>query len=117
MHEFFRGNLPNHFICLRIDYFHNQLIDHFQYNKTLNSPKDEQFVIVKKENVTATVPLRPFSLLPYLHELKAAGLQYIVIDLSNMAAGKKEMEELASRLSGKGNVSKLPTFNYLGELE
>ncbi len=91
--------------------------DHFEYNKTLKSPKDEQFVIVKKENVTATVPLRPFSLLPYLHELKAAGLQYIVIDLSNMAPGRKEMEELASRLSGKGNVSKLPTFNYLGELE
>ena len=91
--------------------------DHFQYNKTLKSPKDEQFVIVKKENVTATVPLRPFSLLPYLHELKTAGLQYVVIDLSNIPAGKKEMEDLASRLSGKGNVSKLPTFNYLGELE
>lgn len=91
--------------------------EHFQYNKMLNSPKNEQFVLLKKENVTATVPVRPFSLLPYLHELKATGLDYMVIDMSNMATGKKEMEELAVRLGGKGNYSKLPTFNYLGELE
>ncbi len=91
--------------------------EHFQYNKTLKSPKDEQFVILKKENVTATVPVRPFSLLPFLHELKATGLQYIVIDMSNMATGQKELEELGNRLSGKGTFTKLPTFNYLGVLE
>ncbi len=91
--------------------------DHFQYNKTLNSPRNEQFFLLKKENVTATVPVRPFSLLPYLHELKGLGLDYVVIDMSNIPVGKKEMEELAGRLSGKGRYSKLPTFNYLGVLE
>ncbi len=91
--------------------------DHIQYNKTLNSPRQEQFVLMKKESVTATVPVRPFSLLPYLHELKAAGLDYAVVDMSNVGGGKKEMEELAARLSGVGKFLKLPTFNYLGTLE
>jgi len=91
--------------------------EHFQYNKTLISPKQEEFILVKKENVTATIPVRPFSLLPYLFELKSAGLDYAVIDLSNMNMGKKEMEELTERLSCSGKYSKLPTFNYLGTLE
>lgn len=91
--------------------------EHFQYNKTLSSPKNEEFTIIKKENVTATVPVRPFSLLPYLFELKSAGLDYAVIDLSNMQTSKKEMEELGERLKGTGKYSKLPTFNYLGTLE
>ena len=91
--------------------------EHFQYNKTLTSPKQEEFILVKKENVTATIPVRPFSLLPYLFELKSTGLNYAVIDLSNMNMGKKEMEELTERLSGSGKYSKLPTFNYLGTLE
>ncbi|MEA3467801.1 MAG: peptidase U32 family protein [Thermodesulfobacteriota bacterium] len=91
--------------------------EHFNYSKTLKSPKNEEFVLLKKDNVTATVPVRPFSLLPYLYELKAIGLDYAVIDLSNLHTGKKEMEELAERLSGTGKYSKLPTFNYLGVLE
>ncbi len=91
--------------------------DHFQYNKTLKSPKNEEFVLVKKDNITATVPKRPFSLLPYLFELKSMGLDYAVIDLSHLGMGKKDMEELGERLKGTGKYSKLPTFNYLGELE
>lgn len=91
--------------------------DHFNYNKTVNSPKQEQFSLIKKDNVTTTVPVRPFSLLPYLYDLKGAGLDYAVIDLSNMSAGRKQLEELAGRISGGGKFSKLPTFNYLGTLE
>jgi putative protease len=91
--------------------------DHFNYNKTVTSPKQEQFALIKKENVTATVPVRPFSLLPYLYDLKGVGLDYAVIDLSNLNAGKKQLEELAGRISGNGKFSKLPTFNYLGTLE
>lgn len=91
--------------------------DHFQYNKTIVSPKDEEFILIKKDNITSTVPRRPFSLLPYLFELKAAGLDYAVIDLSNIQLGRKELEELGERLKGTGKYSKLPTFNYLGKLE
>ncbi len=91
--------------------------EHFRYNKTLTSPKKEEFELVKKDNVVATIPVRPFSLLPYLFELKSAGLDYAVIDLSNIKMAKKEMEELGERLKGTGKYSKLPTFNYLGTLE
>ena len=91
--------------------------EHFNYNKTITSPKQEQFSLIKKDNVTATVPVRPFSLLPYLYDLKGVGLDYGVIDLSNMSVGKKQLEELAGRISGGGKFSKLPTFNYLGTLE
>lgn len=91
--------------------------EHFQYNKTLRSPRNEEFIILKKENITATVPVRPFSLLPYLFELKSAGLDYAVVDLSNLPCGKKELEGLGERMAGTGKYSKLPTFNYLGKLE
>jgi len=91
--------------------------EHFNYNKTVNSPKQEQFSLIKKDNVTATVPVRPFSLLPYLYDLKGAGLDYAVVDFSNMHCSKKLLEEVAGRLTGSGKFSKLPTFNYLGTLE
>lgn len=90
---------------------------HFNYKKTILSPKQEQFNLIKKDNITTTIPVRPFSLLPHLHDLKSVGLDYAVVDMSNLNAGRKQLEELAARLSGKGNFSKLPTFNYLGELE
>ena len=81
------------------------------------SPKDESFVIRKKDGFTETLPLRPFSLLPYLTELKAMGLDYVVIDLSGSMAGKKDIQDLSDRISGTGRHSKLATFNYLGKLE
>lgn len=91
--------------------------EHFNYNKTITSPKQEQFNLVKKDNITATVPVRPFSLLPYLHDLKTMGLDYAVVDMSNLSTSKKHLEELSGRLSGSSKYSKLPTFNYLGALE
>jgi putative protease len=91
--------------------------EHFNYNKIITSPKQEQFNLIKKDNITATVPVRPFSLLPYLHDLKTVGLDYAVVDMSNLSTGKKHLEELAGRLSGSSKYSKLPTFNYLGTLE
>lgn len=91
--------------------------EHFKYNKPVTSPKQEQFNLIKKDNITTTIPTRPFSLLPYLHDLKAVGLDYVVVDMSNLNTGKKQLDELAGRLSGSGKFSKLPTFNYLGTLE
>ena len=45
------------------------------------------------------------------------GLDYMVIDLSGMKTGRKELEELADRLKTRDFLPKLPTFNYLGTLE
>jgi U32 family peptidase len=91
--------------------------DHFDYNRVLTSPKGESFAIRKKEWGTQTFPGRPFSLLPYLRELKEMGLGYVVIDLTGLPVDKKGLQELTDRISGKGRTAKLPTFNYLGKLE
>lgn len=90
---------------------------HFQYERQLTSPKNEQFVIKKIGGFTQTFPQRPFSLLPYIKELQTMGLDYGVIDLTNMKTSRKELLRLADILSGRANHPKLPTFNYLGKLQ
>jgi len=90
--------------------------DHFQYERQILSPRDEPYIIRKKEGFTQTFPTQPFSLLPYLDELKEAGLKYVVVDISGTDS-KRELLELNDRLSNSGRYGKLSTFNYLGTLE
>ena len=90
---------------------------HFQYDRVLLSPKGESFTMHKKDGLTKAVSCRPFSLLPYLGELRDMGLDYVVVDLCNLPTSQQDMLALAERLSGVGRVAKLPTFNYLGVLE
>jgi putative protease len=89
----------------------------FQYERPVVSPKKENFVIRKRDGFTETHPQRPFSLLPYLQELKSLGLDFAVVDLTGGHSSKRDLEELAERMSGTGRQSKLSTFNYLGTLE
>ncbi|MEN8189287.1 MAG: peptidase U32 family protein [Thermodesulfobacteriota bacterium] len=88
----------------------------FQFDKGLLSPKKESYTMVKEDGLTKVIPNRPFSLLGFKDELADIGLDYLVIDLSHNS-GKKEFEEVADRLTGKGRMMKLPTFNYLGKLD
>ena len=81
------------------------------------SPKGESFVIRRKEGYTQTHSLRPFSLLPYLAELKGMGLDYAVVDIRGERADGRMLDESGERLAGTGRYAKLPTFNYLGRLE
>jgi U32 family peptidase len=90
---------------------------HFQYDRIFVSPKGESFNIRKKEGGTQTFPCRPFSLLPYLEDLKQMGLQYAVVDISGLTMDRKGLQELADRMADKGRFTRLPTFNYLGKLE
>lgn len=90
---------------------------HLQFDRQLVSPKDETFVIRKREGYTQTHPVKPFSLLPYLDDIKELGVNYVVMDLSGSGRSTRELDELAVRLAGTGRVMKLPTFNYLGELQ
>ncbi len=90
---------------------------HFSYDRPVISPKGESFVIRKKDGYTQTHPLRPFSLLPYLVELKNMGLDYVVVDISGEPMGGRAIPELHERLNNTGRYAKLPTFNYLGKLE
>ena len=91
--------------------------EHFQYDRVLVSPKNESFVVCKKEGGSQTIPCRPFSLFPYSGELKEMGIQYAVVDITGQNIDKKGLQELADRMAGKGRSVRLPTFNYLGKLE
>lgn len=88
----------------------------FPMEKELLSPRDEPFVVHRKEGFTITCPTRPFSLLPEVEELKALGVDYFVVDTCGHSR-KKDLEELSARLSGNGRYGKLSTFNYFGKLE
>ncbi len=84
--------------------------------RELLSPRQEPYIVQKKEGITQTRPTRPFSLLPYIDEIKNMGLRYVVVDCCGFSR-KKELDELAERLVGSGRYGKLSTFNYLGELQ
>ena len=90
--------------------------DHFRYEQQILSPKNEGYVMVKKEGGTQTFPVRPFSLLQFLPQLRETGVGYGVVDLSGRSFTKRELEDLVQRLGGRGKGPKLPTFNYLGTL-
>ncbi|SDP61621.1 peptidase U32 family protein [Desulforhopalus singaporensis] len=90
--------------------------DHFSYGQQILSPKKEKYFISKKEGFTQTFPDKPFSLLPYLEELRAAGISYVVVDCCGRMS-PKDLDEVHERLINSGRYSKLPTFNYLGRLE
>ncbi len=90
---------------------HNLPID-----KELLSPRQESYVVHKKEGFTQTRPTRPFSLLPYVDEIKNMGIKYLVVDCCGFSR-KKDLEELSERLVVSGRYGKLSTFNYLGELQ
>lgn len=89
---------------------------HLPIDQKIESLRNEPYVIRKKEGYTQTFPEKPFSLLPYLEEIKEAGIQYVVVDSCGHSS-KKNMEELKERLMVTGRYKKLPTFNYFGNLE
>jgi U32 family peptidase len=93
---------------------------HFRYHQPLVSPKGEKFVLHRQGGQTLAQALAPFSLLPFLPELAAAGLGYGMVDLSRMQLGKGDFAELMRKLSGSGKTNRkerLSTFNYLGKLQ
>ncbi len=90
---------------------------HFQPGKTISSPQNEHFTLQKRAGLVQVFPAAPFSLLPYQRQLKNAGVDYGVIDLTGTKAGKKELLEIGERLAGRGKYKKLPAFNYLGGLD
>jgi putative protease len=89
----------------------------FHYEKPVVSPKNEPFIVRKKEGFVQTFPQKPFSLLPWLNELKEMGFDYGVVDITGSKTGKKDILELKERLMNSGKYSKLSTFNYFGKLD
>lgn len=91
--------------------------EHLPYDRQILSPRDEPYVVRKKEGYSQTFPEKPFSLLPYLEDLKEIGLKYVVVDISGGVNSKRELQELFDRLQNTGRYGKLSTFNFLGNLE
>ncbi len=90
---------------------------HFHYERQILSPKNEGYFIKKMDGCTQTFPERPFSLLPYLQELRDLGVNYVVVDISGGTISGRNLQELQDRLANTGRYGKLSTFNYLGKLE
>ncbi len=90
---------------------------HFQYDKRIYSPKKEPYLVRKNDEFTQTFPEQPFSLLPYLNDMKELGLGYVVVDLCGVKVSKRILHELRERLYNSGKYGKLSTFNYLGKLQ
>lgn len=91
--------------------------NHFHYERQILSPRDEPYVIKKMDGYTQTFPERPFSLLPYLQELRDLGVHYVVVDISGGMLSGRNLQELQDRLANTGRYGKLSTFNFLGRLE
>jgi putative protease len=80
------------------------------------SPRQEPFITRKKEGFIQTFPQKPFSLLPWLNELKEMRFDYVVVDITGGNTGKRDILELKERLMNSGKYGKLSTFNYFGKL-
>ncbi|MFU8818715.1 MAG: peptidase U32 family protein [Desulfurivibrio sp.] len=91
---------------------------HFRYHTPLLSPRDEGFVLTREYGQTLALADKPFSLLPYVAELAAAGLAYGVIDLRRLRISRPDLLPLL-RQAGKKNRpgAMLSNFNYLHGLD
>ena len=90
---------------------------HFHYDRQILSPKNEAYVIKTMDGGTQTFPDKPFSLLPYLEEIRDLGVSYVVVDITGDRGVGRSLQELQDRITNTGRYGKLPTFNYLGKLE
>lgn len=89
----------------------------FHYGRHFISPKGESYMLKKNGGLTVALPDKPFSLLPYLKELSAMGIQYAVVDLSNMKFKRGGVAGVMKRLTSAPKGKRLSTFNYLGSLQ
>ncbi|HET98607.1 MAG TPA: U32 family peptidase [Desulfurivibrio alkaliphilus] len=91
---------------------------HFRYHTPLLSPRDEGLVLTRGFGQTLALADKPFSLLPHVAELAAAGLAYGVIDLRHLQVSRAELLPLLRQAGKKGRLRvALSNFNYLHGLE
>jgi len=88
----------------------------FQYDKNFVSPKQERFILKKNFGQTVALPAKPFSLLPWLAELAETGLDYFVVDLTNMPVSQGVLPALMKQADGKKDRLGGSSFNYKGIL-
>jgi len=91
--------------------------DFFQFNKIFLSPRGERFELVRKWGQTLALPNKPFSLLSRLADVKNAGLDFVLIDLTFVALHKKEMAALRKAFAAKGKERAPDSFNFFRTLQ
>lgn len=89
----------------------------FHYDQRLVSPKGEGFVLKRSFEQTVAVPVQPFSLLDRREELKACGIDYLVVDLTLNLFKRGDLALLWRRLEGGQHQERLSSFNYRGTLQ
>lgn len=89
----------------------------FHYGRSFVSPKGEAFLLKKNDSLTIALPDKPFSLLPHLKELSAMGIQYAVVDLSNIRLKRGGVGSVIKQLTIARKGRRLSTFNYRGSLQ
>jgi hypothetical protein len=89
----------------------------FHYDQRFVSPKGEGFVLKRSFEQTVAVPVQPFSLLDRRDDLKACGIDYLVVDLTLNLFKRGDLALLWRRLEGGQREERLSTFNYRGVLQ
>ncbi len=90
--------------------------DFFAFDQKFISPKGEGFVLKQSFGQTLALPLEPFSLLDRLQEIKTAGIDYVIVDLSANLFKRGDLGLLWRRLDGGHRQERLSSFNYRGTL-
>jgi putative protease len=88
----------------------------FNYDQPLISPKGEVIILKQRWGQTIAVAQHPFSLLPFLAEIAAQGVKYVVVDLSNMQPRKGDLPAIFKQIGRSGRGSRQSTFNFMGKL-
>ena len=91
--------------------------DFFQFNKIFLSPRGERFELVRKWGQTLALPDKPFSLLSRMADVKNAGLDFVLIDLTFVALHKKEMAALRKAFAARGKERAPDSFNFFRTLQ
>jgi putative protease len=88
------------------------------FDRIIVSPKRERFRVRRQFGQTVVVDTMPVCLLDRREEMEKAGIRYLVLDLTSMPTGRRELQEL-NRLLKRGSCGSSPfsRFNYLGRLQ
>lgn len=89
--------------------------DFFQFERPFVSPKGETFILKQRWGQTVAVGLQPFSLVPFLADLAEGGVDYAVVDLSNMQLRQGDLADILNQ-PARGKAKRLSSFNYQGKL-
>ncbi len=81
----------------------------------MQSPKGEQFVVERRQDLTMVRASKPFSLLHAMRDLIDAGVDYALVDLE-AAVIHKECSRISRLLKGGGDDREVMTGNYTAGL-